>query len=371
MDTYDAVAADLRALRHGAGSPSYSDIALSVSRLRVQRGVDPARARCARSTVYDVFGAGRTRMNADLVADIAAALGDEDPDVWRARCWAIQEQRENQRLERVEEVERQVAEVDQPGEPAQQDVSGSAGADPIGVPTALESSSASLPTASPAPARLPRILLVILGCVALDVLGILVARVTGLPLYLDMVGVGAAAMVLGPWWGVAAAVGTHVAALAINPVSSLLMLPVSITGALVWGYGVRWFRTRASVRRQAGLHLLVGVACSLVATPILAMYFHGFAGLPTGLLHNVLVQPWQPVLISTFIANLSTSVPDKLISGLLIGALTPTMLMLLDPHGDPDGTGGMSDISPSTAPPQPGDPGSTTGTDGSTGATIA
>lgn len=80
----DELAARLRALRAWAGDPSYTEIARRVGALRTARGVPVAEARPGRVTVYDVFREGRSRLDVDLLADVAHVLGDRRPAAWRA-----------------------------------------------------------------------------------------------------------------------------------------------------------------------------------------------------------------------------------------------------------------------------------------------
>ncbi|QUB99405.1 tetratricopeptide repeat protein [Cellulosimicrobium cellulans] len=80
----DELAARLRALRAWAGEPSYTEIARRVGALRTARGVPAAEARPGRVTVYDVFRAGRSRLDVDLLADVTHVLGDRQPAAWRA-----------------------------------------------------------------------------------------------------------------------------------------------------------------------------------------------------------------------------------------------------------------------------------------------
>ncbi|ARU51186.1 hypothetical protein CBR64_06440 [Cellulosimicrobium cellulans] len=80
----DELATRLRALRTWAGDPSYTEIARRVGALRTARGVPAAEARPGRVTVYDVFREGRSRLDVDLLADVAQALGDVRPAGWRA-----------------------------------------------------------------------------------------------------------------------------------------------------------------------------------------------------------------------------------------------------------------------------------------------
>ena len=79
----DAVTADLRALRAAAGQPSFTEIARRVARLRARRGVPEHEQRVSRSTVYYCFQAGRSRVDVDMLVEVATALG-----VTRTRSWA-------------------------------------------------------------------------------------------------------------------------------------------------------------------------------------------------------------------------------------------------------------------------------------------
>lgn len=81
----DDVAAALRGLREWAGAPSYADIARRVRHLRLERGIPVEEAGLGRVTVYDCFREGRTRLDPELVCDIAEALGagHDGRIVWR------------------------------------------------------------------------------------------------------------------------------------------------------------------------------------------------------------------------------------------------------------------------------------------------
>lgn len=129
-DSYDALAEDLRALRHAAGSPSFTEIAVRVGQVREARGTDPARSRPARTTAYGTFRAGRSRMDGALVADIAEALDAPDPQSWRDRCGRIQHALEESRLRSAasEDVD------DEPTEDPTQDTEADAGAGAVPAP---------------------------------------------------------------------------------------------------------------------------------------------------------------------------------------------------------------------------------------------
>lgn len=78
MRTLDDLAAYLRRLRGWAGHPSFTQL---VARINAGRAYGPA----GRTTVYDCFRSGRKRVDADLVSEIAAALGLDGPGLARLR----------------------------------------------------------------------------------------------------------------------------------------------------------------------------------------------------------------------------------------------------------------------------------------------
>lgn len=95
-ESLDDVAAGLRALRAAAGSPSYARLADRVVAGRRDRGLSEAESHVGRVTVYDCFRAGRRRVDADLVAEIVLALGNDavTADRWRRHARAAQQRRD-------------------------------------------------------------------------------------------------------------------------------------------------------------------------------------------------------------------------------------------------------------------------------------
>jgi len=81
VDTFEAFARALGALRRDGGLPSYEEIARRIGRGRAEagRGGPPAKV-----TVYDCFRPNRQRLDIDLVHDIVLALTD---DARRADAW--------------------------------------------------------------------------------------------------------------------------------------------------------------------------------------------------------------------------------------------------------------------------------------------
>lgn len=83
----DDVTRDLQARRMAAGNPSYSEIALRIRRSREGRGIPRVAAQVARTTIYELFQPGRTRVNVELVGWVIEALGGDvgEVDRWLAR----------------------------------------------------------------------------------------------------------------------------------------------------------------------------------------------------------------------------------------------------------------------------------------------
>ena len=85
IDSMDGLVAALQRLRVEAGNPSYGEVAQRIGRMRAARGLPEQVAAPSKSTVYEAFKLGRIRIDAQLVEDIAAALGlvGAEPKAWR------------------------------------------------------------------------------------------------------------------------------------------------------------------------------------------------------------------------------------------------------------------------------------------------
>ncbi|MDN4173200.1 hypothetical protein QWY28_09625 [Nocardioides sp. SOB77] len=276
---WDRFAEELQVLRRAAGEPSFAEIARRVADQRAAAGVDEHAARVARTTVYDAFRTGRARVNVPLVREIVVAL-DADPalvDAWLAAP-----------VERVGAVP-----PVQPVEPVE----------PVAEPAAE--------------GRVPRrtALLLLAAFVVANVLGRTFVDLFDLPIYLDMVGTAAAALALGPWYGVAVAVVTNLAGVVPSGVASIPFVLVNVAGALVWGYGVRRWGMGRTLLRFFSLNLVVAAACSLVAVPILLAMFGGSTGHGEDLIVDTFLDVTGSSVVAIAVGNLLVSLADKVISG--------------------------------------------------------
>lgn len=294
--SYDEIARDLQQLRFAAGDVSYAEIVRRIAAGRERKGVDAGNARPARTTVYDAFRTGRTRVNPQLVGEIASVLGASEAEsaLWQERCLCA---RRNPPA--TPDFLSEAAPEVLPGVPA-------APAEPV--PAATESA---------VPSRRRQVML-FLACIGLNVLGFTLVAWLGLPLYLDMAGTAMAAIVLGPWAGVAVGLSTNAIGLAITGSSSIAFSLVNIAGALVWGYGARRLRLCQTLPRYLLLNVLVALSCSLVASALLVMLFNGGTGHASESTTRNLAGMGNSLYLSVLGSNMVHSLADKLLTGFIV-----------------------------------------------------
>jgi len=341
--TPDRIVAGLGSLRAEAGEVSFGEIAARIARLRESRGMSAAASRVARSTVYDVFRPGRNRLNPDLVAEIVLVLGGDeaDADRWRRRC-----ARSSRTLSapRADTPRGDASRGDTPradtsrGDASRGDASapesrGSLTASVVRAPRgdAPAPGGRERPAASVAREETPRLVAVLVIaalCVLANLVGSEVVHRVPLPLYLDMIGTAIAAITLGPWHAAAVAIAGHGLFAGLH--SSTEGLPfalVNVTGALIWGYGARAWGLGRTPLRFLLLSLLVALACTVVAVPVIMFAFDGYSISPAAqTLSQQLVAVGAGLWSGVLSANITTSVMDKLIAGFIALAVGPALL---------------------------------------------
>jgi energy-coupling factor transport system substrate-specific component len=317
---YDDLVLRLRSLRDDAGVPSFGDIAVSVSRVRRERGLSPERARVGRTTVYDAFRLGRQRIDADLIGDIVRALGQDEQT---ARAWTREAHRARSAASAAAVLVHTEVQVEVPDPVPDEvpdpvpDVVPDVVPDPVPDP---------VPTATWRPSG-PWTAAVLAGCLVVNLLGRTTVDVLGLPVYLDMVGTALAAVLLGPWWGAGVGLATNAAGVVPSGLDSLLFAPVNVVGALVWGYGARHLGLARTIPRFFGLNVLAALACSAVAVPLIVIASGGVSehasDTVVASVRTVVGSLWAGVLV----ANVLVSLVDKLICGFVV----LTVLEMLPP----------------------------------------
>ncbi|TFV84278.1 ECF transporter S component [Microbacterium sp. dk485] len=281
--SFDVLAADLQRLRREAGDISYAEIAARIAARRESEGMSAGAARIARSTVFDVFRPGRRRVNADLVREVALALGEDEQSAaqWRQRSL---------------------------------DARGSLTAD---VPAAPAPAPTPVAPAVHGPGegalRVALLVAVLVGCTGLNLFGAAVVRRWDLPIFLDMIGTATAAFALGPWYGALVGVTTNVLGGIILGPENVLFAVVNVTGAVVWGYGIR--RSARTIPRFVVLNVAVAFACTLVAVPVNVLYDGNGGHLSDAVI--AAMRDAEGLWAAAFSANLPVSVGDKVIAGFL------------------------------------------------------
>lgn len=292
-DTFDSLVGDLRALRVNAGVLPYAEIARRIGRHRGQVNGDGVADAPARSTVYDAFRLGRSRLNAELVGEIVRALGEDEQSIrqWKIRCYQVQSTAEH-------DCDREFVCVENRVEPTME-----------------------TEPAKPHRLRFIYVGLVMLVCVLLNAFGYALVGELHLALYLDMVGTAAGAILLGPWYGVAIAVLGNASGILIHGPMALVFALVNVAGALVWGYGVRRPAWSATFTQFFRLSLLVAVVCTFVAVPLLMFGYHGGTGHESDQLTHTFTASGQNLLSAVLLSNGITSILDKLITGFIALAM--------------------------------------------------
>ena len=150
---------------------------------------------------------------------------------------------------------------------------------------------------------------------ALNIVGSTINTALKLPIFLDMIGTCVAAIVLGPWWGALVGVITNVGGSLINGPIGIPFALANVAGALVWGYGVRsWGMGRNNVTYFI-LNIIVALAVSAAAAPIVIFVFGGATGHSSDALTAAFAQAGQQLITSVFASNVIVSLADKIIAG--------------------------------------------------------
>lgn len=296
-DAFDAIVRDLQTLRIEAGDVPYAEIVRRIGKLRELCGVDAVAARPARTTVYDAFRLGRTRINAELVGEIVQALGcsPEEAKTWERRCLQA-------RLDK--------AAARQPSPAAPQP---SPAAPTVHIVSTLGQENT-------APSR-RRIYILLSACLMLNLEGFWLVDAAGLRLYLDMIGTALAAIACGPWAGVLVGLATNIIGLSITDSSAAAFGLVNMTGALVWGYGAKLIKRNSALPKYVLLNVVVAVACSVVSSIILVLLFGGMTGHASETTMQSILASTSSLGLAVFEANLMYSLVDKLLTGFIVIAL--------------------------------------------------
>ncbi len=258
-----------------------------------------------RTTVYDAFRLGRRRLDRDLVADIVEVLGGDPVP-------AVAPITPTTPLAAVASLPEPSTEVT----PTQDAADETPDAEPVAARAAGFH--------RPRPATVAKLLVLAL---VLNVVGQSLMTDLDLPIWQDMTGTAVAAIALGPWWGAGVAVASMAVDVALFGDTGFAYLPVAVAGALLWGYGVRWWALARSTVRFLGLSLAVAVTCTAISVPITYLKYDGFTLHDSARLTQSLAESLPWLVAAVFVSNLVVSVVDKLVSGFIALALLETLSM--------------------------------------------
>lgn len=272
---WDSVTQELHALRLTRGDPSFAVLARSLIDQRIREGQSEHEAYIAKSSVHDAFRAGRARINVPLTRELVRVLhGDPaQVDIWMVRARAAATE----------------------ASPATE------------VPPPAEAE-------LPSPAFIHGLELMA-ACLVLNLLGREFVDLFAFPIYLDMAGTAVAAIALGPWRGASVGLATNLIGAIGSGWVSIPFALVNITGALVWGYGVRHFDMGKTLPRFFVLNLAAACACSAVAVPILLILIGDKLRDGHDTITLLVEDTLNSFAASVAFSNLLTSSADKLISG--------------------------------------------------------
>ncbi|KAB1637736.1 ECF transporter S component [Pseudoclavibacter terrae] len=311
-ETCDVVVADLRRLRAESGGMPFAEIASRIQANRRSVGSDATGP--ARTTVFEAFRPGRSRLDARLIGEIVEVLGAPPATVpeWVARAgYAIPSAHAKAATKgtRTDGADATPAEPAE-SQPASEQLSGPTPV--VSTAPAMQASGDARPRRQLGPRQ---IILIMTASILLNLAGHLAVSYLRLPLFFDMIGTAVTAIVVGPWAGVLVAIVTNTGGVWLSGPHSIWFSLVNVAGALVWGYGARRFGMASTLPRYFLLTILVALSCSAVAVPILLGLFHGGVGHAGESIVWTLQMLGQPQGLAVLGSNLVNSLADKLITG--------------------------------------------------------
>lgn len=156
-------------------------------------------------------------------------------------------------------------------------------------------------------------------CIVMNIVGANLALAFRLPVYLDSIGTILAAALMGPWYGLAAAVGNGLLTGILTDVYSLYFMPVGAVTGLLAGLLFRkgWLK---------GWKMLPGtlaltVPGTAISASISAFLFGGVTSSGSSLLVQLFHHLGLDLVASAFAVQIVTDYADRLISVLLVTAL--------------------------------------------------
>lgn len=157
-------------------------------------------------------------------------------------------------------------------------------------------------------------------CIALNIVGSYLALLLRLPIYLDSIGTILAGALMGPWYGLAAAVGNGLISGVLTDVYSLYFLPVgAVTGLMA---GLLFRKGILKGWKVIPGSLVLTVPGTVLSASISAFLFGGVTSSGSSLLVQLFHHLGLNLVASAFAVQIVTDYADRLISVLLVLVLT-------------------------------------------------
>ena len=157
-------------------------------------------------------------------------------------------------------------------------------------------------------------------CIALNIVGSYLALLLRLPIYLDSIGTILAGALMGPWYGLAAAVGNGLISGVLTDVYSLYFLPVgAVTGLMA---GLLFRKGILKGWKVIPGSLALTVPGTVLSASISAFLFGGVTSSGSSLLVQFFHHLGLNLVASAFAVQIVTDYADRLISVLLVLVLT-------------------------------------------------
>ena len=157
-------------------------------------------------------------------------------------------------------------------------------------------------------------------CIALNIGGSYLALLLRLPIYLDSIGTILAGALMGPWYGLAAAVGNGLISGVLTDVYSLYFLPVgAVTGLMA---GLLFRKGILKGWKVIPGSLALTVPGTVLSASISAFLFGGVTSSGSSLLVQLFHHLGLNLVASAFAVQIVTDYADRLISVLLVLVLT-------------------------------------------------
>ena len=157
-------------------------------------------------------------------------------------------------------------------------------------------------------------------CIALNIVGSYLALLLRLPIYLDSIGTILASALMGPWYGLAAAVGNGLISGVLTDVYSLYFLPVgAVTGLMA---GLLFRKGILKGWKVIPGSLALTIPGTVLSASISAFLFGGVTSSGSSLLVQLFHHLGLNLVASAFAVQIVTDYADRLISVLLVLVLT-------------------------------------------------